>query len=142
MDQTFCKVGNASRTLILLIVTIFLASCASKKKYLEDDNEMIIQKFVPVTVKDAAGLDGCSFLLVKDSVTSFQPIDFSDSFEIRCALMFRTWHRSTFASSNNKTTTSLLPLASTRKRKQQPDVQIITTLLHHIDMVSWPTFLD
>jgi hypothetical protein len=82
MDQTFCKVGNASCALILLIVIIFFGSCASKKKYLEDDNEMIIQKFVPVTVKDAAGLDGCSYVLVKDSVTSFQPIDFSDSLKL------------------------------------------------------------
>jgi hypothetical protein len=82
MDQTFCKVGYESSALILLIVIIFLGSCASNKKYFEDENEMIIQKYVPVTVKNATGLDGCSFLLVKDSVTSFQPVDLSDSLKL------------------------------------------------------------
>jgi hypothetical protein len=82
MDQTFCKVGDASYSLIVLIVIIFFGSCASKKQIVEDDNEMFIQKFIPVTVKNAAGLDGCSFLLVKDSVTSFQPVEFSDSLKL------------------------------------------------------------
>lgn len=79
MDQAFCKVVYASRTLILLIVIIYFGGCVSNKQIFEDENEMIIQKFVPVTVQDATGLDGCSFLLVKDSITSFQPVELPDS---------------------------------------------------------------
>jgi hypothetical protein len=82
MDQAFRKVGFAGRSIIILILFICFGGCSSSKRVVADESEMLYKKFVPVTVKNASGLDGCSFLLVKDSLTSFEPVEFADSLKV------------------------------------------------------------
>ncbi len=36
-------------------------------------------KFIPVTVTDYSGLDGCSFLLIKENGEKLQPVNLPDS---------------------------------------------------------------
>jgi hypothetical protein len=82
MDQAFRKVGFAGRTVIVLILFICFGGCTSSKRVVADESEMLNKKFVPVTVKNSSSLDGCSFLLVKDSLTSFEPVEFPDSLKV------------------------------------------------------------
>lgn len=82
MDQAFCKVGISYRTLIVILMVLNFWGCTSSKRVVADEKVMLNQKYIPVTVKDASGLDGCSFLLIKDSLTSFQPVEFPDSLKV------------------------------------------------------------
>jgi len=64
----------------MIVLAVFTGNCGKKSvPAANKEADMVAQKYIPVTVIDFSGLDGCGFLLVKSGGEKLQPVSLPDS---------------------------------------------------------------